>query len=371
MRFSKASSAVLSLLAWGLTFGLAPACEGARQAPPSQTPPGPPPPGQPYYYPPYASPYPAPSPPPPPYVGGVGGASPAYSPGPSSTAASPPPGPAARSVLPGVSRPLLGALAGPAAWQEEVRAVARELIGHLSSQNASRVAPIPLVFDPNPYEINAFAGCDESGAPFVAGTEGLLEAVDGIAQSKATDELFGTQTYGAYVGVVAPRLVSSEGGSAAFPAGIIAPQYWLDPRRISRAHEIFDEIVAFTFGHELSHHYLGHTGCASGQAAGAGPAIAQLSQLATAIIPGLNQPNEIMADTNGCINTLDTGRARASVAYRWNEEGGLWLLDFFSRLEAASGDNPLLGFLRTHPNPGLRIPIVQTVAATWRFRNPG
>jgi hypothetical protein len=266
-------------------------------------------------------------------------------------------------------RPLLGALFGPAAWQAEARAVARELVAHLAPTNAARVATIPLVFDQNPNEVNAFAGCDDNGAPFVAGTEGLLEAIDGIAETKATDELFGTQAYDAYVSVVAPRLVSKDGGSAMLPVGVIPAQVWLDPRRASRAHEIFDEMAAFTFGHELSHHYLGHTGCATGAAGGAGPAISQLSQLATAVLPGLNQPNEVAADTNGCINTLDTGLARGATAYRWTEEGGLWLLDFFSRLERASGANPWLGFLQTHPNPGLRIPIVEGVAATWRFQH--
>jgi hypothetical protein len=233
------------------------------------------------------------------------------------------------------------------------------------------VATIPLVFDPNPNEVNAFAGCDDNGSPFVAGTEGLLEAIDGIAQTKATDELFGTQTYEAYVSVVAPRLVSKDGGSALLPVGVIPPQYWLDPRRVSRAHEIFDETVAFTFGHELSHHYLGHTGCANGAPAGPGPSIAQLGQLATAMAPGLNQPNEVAADSSGCVNTLDTGLARSASAYRWTEEGALWLLDFFTRLDRASGANPWLGFLRTHPNPGLRIPIVEGVAATWRFQHHG
>jgi hypothetical protein len=247
----------------------------------------------------------------------------------------------------------------------------KELVANLSAQNQSRVATVPLVLDPNPNEVNAFATCDDSGSPFVAATEGLLEAIDAISQTKATDELYGAQTYDAYVNVVAPRLVSKEGGSAMLPVGVIAPQYLLDPRRISRAHEMFDEIVAFTFGHELSHHYLGHTGCANGQASGPGPAVAQLGRLLANAVPLLNQPYEIAADTSGCINTLDTGRARGSQAYRWTEEGGLWLLDFFARLDRASGANPFLGFLRTHPNPGIRLPIVQTVATTWRLQHPG
>jgi hypothetical protein len=267
--------------------------------------------------------------------------------------------------------PLLGPLVGPAAWQAEARAVAKELASNLSAEQQARVASIPLTIDPNPNEVNAFAGCDDSGAPFVAGTEGLLEAIDGISQTKATDELRGTQTYEAYVGIVAPRLVTKDGGSAMLPVGIIPVQYWVDPSRISRAHEFFDEIVAFTFGHELSHHYLGHTGCANGQAGTFGPAFAQMGQLATAVLPFINQPNEAAADMNGCVNVLNSGRARASGAYRWTEQGGLWLLDFFARLERASGASPWLGFLRTHPNPGIRIPLVQGTAATWRLQHPG
>jgi hypothetical protein len=250
----------------------------------------------------------------------------------------------------------------------------KELVAHLDPQSQARVASVPLVFDPNPNEVNAFASCDDNGAPFVAGTEGLLEAIDGMSQTKATDEIFGTRAYDAYVSVVAPRLVSKEGGRATLPAGIVPPQYWSDPRRISRAHEMFDEVIGFTFGHELAHHYLGHTGCANGQS-GIGPAIAQIGQLATQVMPWVNQPNETAADWNGCMNLLETGRARAPAAYRWTEEGGLWLLDFFARLDQASGANPLIliavSFNRTHPNPGIRIPLVQGAAATWRMQHPG
>ena len=101
------------------------------------------------------------------------------------------------------------------------------------------------------------------------------------------------------------------------------------------------------------------------------PAIAQLDQLASSVVPLINQPNETLADVKGCTNMLDTGRARAATAYRWTEQGALWLLDFFARLDRASGANPLLGFLRTHPNPGLRIPVVQGTANTWRLQHPG
>jgi hypothetical protein len=283
----------------------------------------------------------------------------------------PAPAPGSAPTPAPVTRPVLGPLVGPLAWQAEIRAVENELVGHLSAQNRVRVANVPLVFDPNPNEVNAFAGCDDGGAPFLAATEGLLEAVDAIAQTRSTDELYGTQTYAAYVNAVAPRLVSQEGGSAALPLGILPAQALYDVRRISRAHEMFDEIVAFTFGHELAHHYLGHTGCANGQAAGLGPALEQLGRIVTNLGNVFNQPNEVAADSAGCINVLDTGLARSPAAYRWRETGGLALLDFFAGLERASGANPFLGFLRTHPNPGLRIPIVQGVATTWRLQHPG
>jgi hypothetical protein len=260
-----------------------------------------------------------------------------------------------------------------------VRAVLAELIGNLSQANATRVRGIPLVFDPNPNEVNAFAGCDERGSPFIAGTEGLLEAADAIAQTRATDELFGTQTYEQYTAFIMPLLVKSDHQSAALPPGIIQPTLVLDPRRLSHAHEVFDDIVAFTFGHELSHHYLGHTGCANGAATGLGPNPAVLGNLITSVLPGLNQPNEVAADSAGCINTLDTGLARsrppAGVApgYRWSEKGGFMLLDFFGRLERAAGLSPLnpIGFLRTHPSSSFRTPIVQGVARTWYLQHPG
>jgi hypothetical protein len=266
---------------------------------------------------------------------------------------------------------LLGPLVGAAAWQAETRAVLAELVANLSPDKQQLVAGIPLTFDQDPTDINAFAGCDDQGEPFIAGTEGILEAIDGIAQTKATDELFGTRTYDAYTGAVMPGLVTSPGGRAILPGGVIPPQYWADPRRVSRAHEMFDETVAFTFGHELAHHYMGHTGCANGQSDGLAPAVAQLGQLVTSVMPALNQPNEVVADTQGCIDMLDAGRARSTRAYAWTEGGALTLLDFFARLDQASGASVWVAFLRTHPNSALRIPVVQATVATWRFQHPG
>jgi len=276
---------------------------------------------------------------------------------------------------PAAQRPLLAPLVGVAAWQAELRSVLNELLASLSQSNQTLVRGIPLVFDPT-NEVNAYAGCDDQGAPFLAATAGILEAVDAMAQTKATDELFGTQTYDAYCNAVLPQIVSSDKARAGLPGGIIPPNLGSDLRRWSRAHEIFDEILAFTFGHELAHHYLGHTGCAKGQGGGgAGPDPAKLGRLATAV-PFFNQFAEAAADSAGCYNLLDAGRARRP-QYSWTENGGLSLLDYFARLERAAGQggplsllNPL-AVLKTHPNPLTRIPLLQTVARTWHQQHPG
>jgi Zn-dependent protease with chaperone function len=282
--------------------------------------------------------------------------------------------PAAPSQQPAApARPLLAPLIGTIAWRAEIGSVIAELVANLSPQRAAMVRGVPLTFDSNPNDVNAFAGCDPKGKPFVAATEGLLEAIDAIAQTQATDELFGTHTYEAYADAIAPELVKPHGSSPALPLSIIPAAELVSPQRLSRAHELFDEIAAFTFGHELSHHYLGHTGCAIGSSSAAiDPAL--LGRILSGLAPGFNQPNELAADSAGVINVLDTGRARAASqqGYRWTEHGGLLLLDFFARMERAAGLSPLnpIGFLQTHPNPALRIPIAQTVARTWWLQHP-
>jgi hypothetical protein len=285
----------------------------------------------------------------------------------------PPQQPVPQQSPPVAQRALLAPLVGVAAWQQELRSVLNELLAALSPSNQALVRGIPLVFDPT-LEVNAFAGCDDQGAPFLAATSGILEAVDAMAQTKATDELFGTQTYDAYCNAVLPQIVSSDKAHAGLPQGIIPTNLGGDLRRWSRAHEIFDEVLAFTFGHELAHHYLGHTGCAKGQGGGSGPDPTKLGRLATAV-PFFNQFAEAGADSAGSYNLLDAGRGRRP-QYEWSEAGGLTLLDYFARLERAAGQggplsllNPL-AVLKTHPNPLTRIPLLQTVARTWHQQHP-
>jgi hypothetical protein len=194
-----------------------------------------------------------------------------------------------------------------------------------------------------------------------------------MSQTQATDEIFGTHTYDAWVKDATPKLLAKDPISPGLPAGIVPVQYWPDPRRLSRAHEIFDDVIGFTFGHELSHHYLGHTGCAVGD--DRPPAtledVAKIFARNASRIPVFNQPNESAADQWGVINVLETGKARPPVMYRLTERGGLLLLDFFSRIEVAAGGNdPFVAFLSSHPNSRYRYGQVQQIAQTWWSQQP-
>lgn len=269
-------------------------------------------------------------------------------------------------------RPLLAPLVGTPAMQAELRNVLGELIRNLPQQYSKKISGIPLVFDATA-EVNAYAGCDENGSAFMAGTQGLLDAVDAMAQTTSTDELFGTHTYEAWITAVMPKLLAKDPISPALPAGIIPAQYLPDARRLSREHEIFDDVVAFTFGHELSHHYLGHTGCANGDDRPP-TTLEELGKLlarGASRVPLFNQPNETAADQWGIINALETGKARPPIQYRFTERGAYLLLDFFSRIEASAGMNdPFVAFIVSHPNSRYRLGLVQQVAQTWWSQQP-
>lgn len=263
-------------------------------------------------------------------------------------------------------RPLLAPLVGSPMMQQEIRTILAELVGALPADSQAKVRGIPLMFDPT-LEVNAFAGC-ESGTAFMAATEGFVQAADAIGQTKATDELYGTRTYEAYTARVLPDLVRNEKASPALPAGIVPPQYLLDARRASRAREIFQDVVAFTFGHELGHHYLGHTGCANGAQGGPLP---NAGRLLSNVIPIWSQFNESAADSAGAVNTLDAGYKRRP-QFRWSERGGAMLFDFFAKLEAAAGGGLLnpMNLLRSHPFPTLRPAWMAPTVQTWYQRHP-
>jgi hypothetical protein len=260
-----------------------------------------------------------------------------------------------------------GALLMPA-MQDEAKKLFQKLKDALPDKKKEVVASIPLQTDPAKDEINAFAGCDDSGKTFVVVTAGLYQMLDLMAQTRATDEIFGTSTYDAYI----RELAAQQEGKAQvlpFPPGLLIPSQSLDSRKLKRQREIFDEAIGYVIGHELGHHYLGHLGSACGGGGGGTFKPGDVTNVLKKVAPFFNQPNEIAADMAGIENLLDMGQNEAD--YKFGEHGGLLVIDFFQKLADLHPGSDLFVFMSTHPSPKVRAPIVKSTADWWRLRHPG
>ncbi len=250
----------------------------------------------------------------------------------------------------------------PGFLEAESAEILRALVAALPSGKRERVDGIPFAFDRETTEVNAFAGC-ENGASFMAMTLPLARAIGHIAEAKAVEEQFGGQRVAAYDKLAADA-VRADRPIPDPPPGFYAPNEAQDPRKLARQRVVLDEAIAFVLGHELAHHYLGHTGCANGdRSRGIDPAT--LGRVASRAVPLFNQPNEAGADVSGTENLLDVGVSRPG---GMTEGGALLVLGFFGELSRLTPSAVALGFLRTHPPPQLRVPIVQTAANAWRAR---
>jgi hypothetical protein len=252
----------------------------------------------------------------------------------------------------------------PAYEKGQAEKILNELVASLRADYKAKVQGIPLAADMQTADVNAYAGC-ENGAAFMAITYPLLRAAGHIAESKAADDTFGTQRLNSYYKMTADALASG-GAVPDPPAGFFTASEANDPRKLIRQRDIFDEMIAFVLGHELAHHYLGHTGCANGAVSG-GLDPAKLGRITSNVIPGFNQFNETAADTSGTRNLLDTGVVRSNAGgVALTEGGALLVLGFFASMQTLRPETIALGFLRTHPPPQLRIPLVQSTAQQWR-----
>jgi hypothetical protein len=244
----------------------------------------------------------------------------------------------------------------------ETEQILTELVAALEPTKRAKVQGIPFAFDSETSEVNAFAGC-QNGSPFMAMTLPLLRAMGHIAEAKAADEVFGTQRVDGYTRQAAQAMASNAPIPDPAP-GFYAPHETHDPRKLGRQRVILDEMVGFVMGHELAHHYLGHTGCANG-GGGGGIDPSVLFRIPSRAIPVFNQPIEAGSDINGTENVLDAGVNRPGGL---TEMGGVLTLRFFGALQTLSPTSVLTGVLRTHPQPQLRIPLVQQTAQQWRTR---
>lgn len=267
----------------------------------------------------------------------------------------PPPGPPVlRDPINDVDLPWLRAAAG---------AVLNELITALPGPQQSMVQGIPFVTDDTIGEVNAFAACNREHMPLMAMTDGLLQIEAYMAQLRATDEVFGTQKLDAYLKYLAQNQKPKQ-PIVAPPAGMIDPAQHVEYRKVVREHQLLEEQMAFVLGHELGHHYLGHTGCANGRSGDRNVDWTDVLRKFQHVIPIANQPNEVYADIAGVNNLLNAGARRPG--YKWTETGALITLDFFARLDKLNAASLLFAFESSHPNPAVRVPVVQRAASDWR-----
>ena len=251
----------------------------------------------------------------------------------------------------------------PAFLRQEAPSVLTELIAALPNDARARVQGVPLKIVEDPKEVNAFAGCTDSGAPFVAVTGPLLLIMARTSEARAFDETTGASKYNELANAIASEVRAQKAVAGPAPGFLQLPQA-LDPRKLARQKFLFDEQVAFVLGHEIAHHHRGHTGCANGASSSNAITPRDIGRLLSNAIPLFNQPNEVEADIQGTFNLLDTGSRRQGGA--WSEEGATMTLDFFSRLQSLGVETVVLGFLMTHPPPQFRLSIVRTAAQQWR-----
>ena len=260
-----------------------------------------------------------------------------------------------------------GALLMPI-MKDEAKKIYQKEKDALAAAKKASVDSIPLLSDPSKEEVNAFAGCDDSGKTFVVVTEGMYQMLDLMANTRATDETFGTDYYNEYI----KELAKQQEGKAQIlplPPGMLDPMKSLDSRKLKRQRQLFDEAIGYVIGHELGHHYLGHLGSACGGGGGGTIKPGDITRLAKKIIPAINQINEIAADSAGVENLLNAGQSESD--YHWSEGGALLVIDFFKKLRDLHPGAVLFTFMMTHPAPEVRAPIVKNTANWWRLTHPG
>lgn len=248
--------------------------------------------------------------------------------------------------------------------EQEAQYLINTLSANLEPNHRSRVAGIPLNFMNTLTEVNAAAGCTRGGRSFMVATAAILVLHAATAEARAIDEIAGSRLLQDYSDRTV-RLINQEQMVRGLPDGVVPAGLALNPQKLARQRYLYDVQIAFILGHELAHHYRGHTGCANG--APANPQQGDLEDLQRAVsnlAPLFNQPLEIESDTWGTVNVLDTGSRRTSG--RWTEEGAVMSMDFFERLEGLRGSSPLLLFVRSHPPAAIRRPVIQLWAAQWR-----
>jgi hypothetical protein len=248
-------------------------------------------------------------------------------------------------------------------WMEaEAERVHQALVAALPEHERTQTQSIPFEVFTADSEPNAAAGCTRATrSPVMMITSAMLVLAAGIAETKAYDELAGTTTFDSYVTAVIDQVRNERPVAGVDPSLHVAPNA-TDPHKLARQASLFDMQVAFIVGHELAHHYRGHTTCVEGRT----PEQIQQDEAMRALsqtVPPFEQPREVEADMWGVTNVLEAGHRMS--AGRWTQEGALLNLDFFGRLANEGGPNLVLAFLSTHPPSFVRMPVVRSTSQQW------
>jgi len=260
-----------------------------------------------------------------------------------------------------------GSLLMPA-MKDETKKIYQKEIDALAATKKSQVEKIPLLTDSSKEEVNAFAGCDDSGKTFVVLTEGMYQMLDLMSQCRATDETFGTNYCDEYL----KELAKQQEGKAKIlplPPGLLDPTKSLDQKKLKRQRQLFQEAAGYVVGHELAHHYMGHLGSACTGGPGGTMKPGDAVKLIKKVVPAVNQINESQSDSEGIKNLLDAGQNEAD--YKWSEAGGLMVIEFFKKLRDLNPSSVLFTFMKTHPEPEVRVFVVKQTANLWRMQHPG
>lgn len=242
--------------------------------------------------------------------------------------------------------------------RQRVSSILAELIAALDANTRGRVERLPLTFDPDRANVNAFASCSNTGKATIAITEGMLILTAYLAQLQASDEITGARHFDDYVARVARNQTQNTPPLVPDP-NWVSVDARMQATKSARQSQLNDEMFAFVIGHELAHHYLNHLPCTSVLPLDA----AEIGILLTSAVPGFNQPNEVAADMAGTRNVLQAGRRRTSG--QLTEGGALLTMRFFRGLDQSSPAD-VFSFERSHPPPSLREPIISSAAQAFR-----
>jgi hypothetical protein len=246
--------------------------------------------------------------------------------------------------------------------EAEAERVHQALVAALPAHEQGQTREIPFEVIAEDREPNAAAGCTRSTrSPLMMITTAMLTLAAGTAEAKAYDELAGTTTFDQYVTAVIADVRNQRSVQPISPSLHTGPTA-TDPHKLGRQVHLYQQQVAFIVGHELAHHYRGHTNCVAGRT-DEEQRRDEAAQILAHTVPPFSQPREIEADMWGVTNVLEAGRTRP--AGQWTQEGALLNLDFFRQLADEGGPQIVLAFLSTHPPSLVRIPIVRSTSQQW------